>query len=58
MLLHYCFREASLTTTGGSEIDLNKYVGPVSTMMRLLTSKGGDLSTCFDKVNETETEIR
>ena len=26
-------------------------------MMRLLTSKDGDLSTCFDKIDETEAEI-
>ena len=57
MLLLFCFREASLKTTGGSEIELNKYVGPVSTMVRLLTSKDGDLSSCFDKIDESEGEI-
>ena len=48
----FCFREASIKSTGGHEIELNKFVGQTSTMMRLLTSKDGDLSTCFDKVNE------
>ena len=31
----YCFKEATLITTGGMEIEHNKYVGPVSTIMRL-----------------------
>ena len=48
----FCFREASIKSTGGHEIELNKFVGQTSTMMRLLTSKDGDLSTCFDKINE------
>ena len=49
----YCFKEATLTTTGGMEIEHKKYVGPVSTIMRLLTSKDGDLSFYFDKNGES-----
>ena len=49
----YCFKEATLTTTGGMEIEHSKYVGPVSTIMRLLTSKDGDLSSYFDKNGES-----
>ena len=48
----YCFKEASINTTGGMDIEVNKYVGPVSTTMRLLTSKDGDLSSYFDKNGE------
>ena len=47
--LAYCFKDARLTTTGGSDLEYNKYVGQVSTIMRLLTSKNSDLSSCFDK---------
>ena len=49
----YCFKEASLSTTGGMEVEVNKYVGPVSTIMRLLTSKDSDLSSYFDKNGES-----
>ena len=41
----YCFTQASPNTTGGLDIEYIKYVGQVSTIMRLLTSKGGDLSS-------------
>ena len=49
----YCFKEATITTTGGMEIEHNKYVGPVSTIMRLLTSKDGDLSSYLDRNDES-----
>ena len=48
----YCFTQATLTTTGGMDIEDIKYVGQVSTIMRLLTSKDGDLSSYFDKNGE------
>ena len=38
----YCFKEARLTTTGGSVIKIIKYSGQVSTFIRLITSKDGD----------------
>ena len=49
----FCFKEASITTTGGIDIEVNIYVGPISTNMRLLTSKDGDLSSYFDKNGES-----
>ena len=49
----FCFKEATLNTTGGKDIEVNNYVGPVSTIMRLLTSKDGDLSSYFDKNGES-----
>ena len=51
--LAYCFKKARLLTTGGSDLEHNKYVGQVSTIMRLLTSKDSDLSSCFDKSGES-----
>ena len=49
----FCFKEASLATTGGMDIETNKYVGPVSTIMRMITSKDSDLSSYFDKNGES-----
>ena len=49
----YCFKEAKLSTTGGSDLEHNKYVGQVSTISRLLTSQDSDLSSCFDKSGES-----
>ena len=48
----YCFTQATLTTTGGMDIEDIKYVGQISTIMRLLTIKDGDLSSYFDKNGE------
>ena len=50
----YCFKEATLSITVGSEIEQNKYVGPILTKMRVITSKDGDLMSYFDKIDETE----
>ena len=50
--LAYCFTQATLGTTGGGDLEDIKYVGQVSTIMRLLTSKDGDLSSYFDKNGE------
>ena len=49
----YCFNQATLSTTGGMDLEDIKYVGQVSTIMRLLTSKDSDLSSYFDKYGET-----
>ena len=49
----YCFTKATISTTGGMELHVIKYVGPVSTIMRLLTSKVSDLSSYFIKKDES-----
>ena len=49
----YCFTQATLSTTGGMDLEDIKNVGPVSTIMRLLTSRDGDLSSSFDKNGES-----
>ena len=51
-----CFKESSLSTARGSDIEHNKYVGQGSTTMRALTSKDGDLLSQFDKIDESEGE--
>ena len=49
----YCFTQATLSTTGGMDLEDIKYIGQVSTIMRLLTSKDGYLSSYFDKKGES-----
>ena len=53
----YCFKEARLSTTGSGDIEHNKYVGQMSTIMRAFSSKGGDLLSHLDKNDEAESEI-
>ena len=53
----YTIHDARISTSAGVEIEQNKYVGPISTIMRLVTEKDGDLSTYFDVINESEDEI-
>ena len=48
----YCFKEARLGVTSGSDLEHNKYVGQISTIMRVLFSKDGDLLSQFDNINE------
>ena len=52
----YCFKEAVLSTTGGSDLEHNKSAGQVSTTMRSETSKDGDLLSHFDKFNDGDTK--
>ena len=48
----YCLKEGNLSTTGGSHLEHNKYVGQISTVMRFLTSQDSDLFAYFDKSRE------
>ena len=47
-----CFKEARLGITSGGDLEHNKYVGPISTIMRVLTSKHDDLLSQFHNINE------
>ena len=51
--LAYIFQEGRLSTSAGTEREHKKNLGNVSTLMRLLTQKDGDLSSYFDKIDET-----
>ena len=53
----YTIHDARISASAGVEIEQNKYVGPISTIMRLVTQKDGDLSTYFDVVDESENGI-
>ena len=54
--LAYAFQEAVLATTSGSNLEHNKFFGQISTIMRVLTSKDGDLLSQFDNINEGNTD--
>ena len=53
----FCFTEATNATTGGMEIKHVKFLGQISTIMRSLTSKDGDLLYHFDNINDTDENI-
>ena len=53
----YCLKEATLSTTGRSELEYVKYLGQISTFMRGLTSKDEVLSVDFNNIDETESGI-
>ena len=53
----YTIHGARISTSAGVDIEQNKYVGPISNMMRLVTEKDGDLSTYFDIINESDNGI-
>ena len=48
----YCFKESILGFTSGSDLEHNKFVGQIPTVMRILSSKDGDLLSQFDNINE------
>ena len=53
----FCFKEARLSTTIGSYIEINKFCGQVSTIMRAISNKDGDLLSQFDNINENYIPI-
>ena len=53
----YTIHVARISSSAGFENEQNKYVGPISSIMRLVTQKDGDLSTYFDIIDESEDEI-
>ena len=44
----HCFKEGVIQTTVGMELENIKFLGQVSTIMRALTNKDGDLLSHFD----------
>ena len=53
----YCFKEARLTTSIGGDIEINKVCGQVSTIMRAISNKDGDLLSQFDNINENDIPV-
>ena len=53
----YCFKEARLTTFIGGDIENNKFYGQISTIMRAISNKDGDLISQFDNINENDIPV-
>ena len=53
----FCFKEARLSTTIGSDMEINKFCGQVSTIMRAISNKDGDLLSQFDNIDENDIPI-
>ena len=53
----FCFKEERLSTTIGSDIEINKFCGQVSTIMRAISNKDGDLLSQFDNINENDKPV-
>ena len=53
----YCFKEARLTNSIGGDIEINKFCGQISTIMRAISNKDGDLLSQFDNNNENDIPV-
>ena len=53
----FSFKEVRLSTTLGSDIEINKFCGQVSTNMRAISKEDGDLLSQFDFINENGIPI-
>ena len=53
----FCLKEARLTTSIVGDIEINKFCGQVSTIMRVISNKDGDLLSQFDNINESDIPV-
>ena len=53
----FCFQEARLSTTIGSNIEHNKFCGQVSTIMKVVSKKDDDLLFHFGNINENDIPL-
>ena len=53
----YTIHDARISSSSGLEIEQNKYIRPISFIMRLVTQQNGDLFTYFDIYDEREDGI-
>ena len=53
----FCFKEARLSTSLGSDVETNKFCGQVCTIMKVISNKDGDLLSQFDKINEKDIPV-
>ena len=51
------FQRGTLNTTIGSDIEINKFCGLISTSMRAISKRDGDLLSEFDKISENDIPI-
>ena len=53
----FCFKEACLGTTIGSDIEHNKFCGQVSVFMKMISNKVDDLLSQFGNINENDIPL-
>ena len=53
----FCFTEARFSTTCGSDIEQSKFCGQISTIMKAISNKDGDLLSQFHNINENDIPI-
>ena len=53
----FCFKEARLSTNLVSDIEINKFCGQVSTIMRAISNRDGDLLSQIDFINENDIPV-
>ena len=53
----FCFKEARLSNSLGSDIGTNKFCGQVSTFMEVISNEDGELLYQIDKYNENDVLI-
>ena len=53
----FCFKEARLSTTTGSDVKHNRFCGQASTIMKVISNKDGDILSQFDNVIENDIPI-
>ena len=53
----FCFKEPRLSTTIGSDFEIKKFCGQMSTILRVISNKDGDLLSQFDNINENDIPI-
>ena len=53
----FCFKEARLSITIGSDIEHNKFCRQVSTIMKVISNKDDDLVSQFGNINEKDIPL-
>ena len=53
----FCFKEARLSTSIGSDIEHNKFSGQVSTIMKVISNKDDDLLCQIGNINENDIPL-
>ena len=53
----FCFKKARLSTTAGSDIEDVKFCGQVSTIVKVISNKNGDLLPQFDNISEYDIPV-
>ena len=53
----FCFKEARLSNTLGSDLEHNKFCGQISTIMKVISNKDDDLLSQFGNINENDIPL-